>query len=495
MKQQPSEFTEAQNPEAKSEILYPKKFGYDRLFPAATAYSFTFEDLKLLAKFMTVRRDEIPDSKILAGYTYLGQFIDHDISRMIIVVSTDDPVDVPFMLNERSSFFDLESIYGKGPVLSNELYSSDTLLKLGTTIGDGLGGATGKFPNDLPRRTGNSLAFLVDDRNDENLPIAQTHVAFIKFHNAVVKSLGDDGSLALFERAREIVIKHFQWVVVHDYLPKIIKDSVLDDVLVGGAKYYHPTVENPYMPVEFAGAAFRFGHSMVRDFYQWNDIFRDKSLGGIIKSASLSDLTDFTGSQGLKTFGTRVNKENLPSAWMIDWHRFYDFTGSASSIDRQFNFAREIDTAIAPQLGKLRQSAGGGSLPERNLSRGWTLRLPTGQSVAQRIRQDFPQTEILTETEIRQMLPGEPTPNFSAELIQKFSVETPLWYYILAEAQIKESGNKLGDVGSRIVAETIGGLIKISPISYMKESGWKPYMGQDSSEKFGMTDLLRIAGF
>lgn len=457
------------------------KFSYDRLFPSGADF-FDVEDLKTLGIVMTAESAAISHSSIPAGYTYLGQFIDHDLSRLKIITPDgspplpDVPIDLNSTINECSPFFDLESLYGKGPAFNKELYESNTLLKVGETMidGNGTGGVKKTFPNDLPRKTGSSTAELIDDRNDENLAIAQTHVAFIKFHNAVVKSLGDDDSQELFEKARETVVRHYQWAILHDYLPRIIKYSVLDDVLSNGNKFFFPTVKKPFMPVEFAGAAFRFGHSMVRNRYQWNKVFRD---GGTKKSATLSDLIDFTGSQGL-TSGT-VKKEHLLSVWAVDWRRFYEFQTRPDPMGEQFNFAPKIDTGIAPALGNLRQSVGGGSLAFRNLLRGWTLRLPTGQAVAQAMR-----AKVLDSEKLKKLLPDN--------LKNKFSEKTPLWFYILAEAEIEEQGERLGEIGSRIVAETFAGLIKVSPISILREPDWKPFLGQDKANEFKMPDLLKF---
>ena len=461
----------------EKEFLPRVKFGYKRLFPKAEDLPsdikyLMIKNLELLGTAMVDENNVVSDSNIPAGYTYLGQFIDHEISRAVSVISEDEPINVDFMVNDRSPFFDLESIYGKGPICSPELYRSNTLLRVGITEGENTGGVKKQFCNDLPRKTKTSLAEIIDDRNDENLIVAQTQVAFIKFHNAVVNSLKDDNSLALFKEAREIVIRHFQWLVLYDFLPRIIEKTVSDNVSENGNKYYFPTPQKPNIPIEFAGAAFRFGHSMVRISYEWNKVF---STTGTKSPLDLFDLMVFTGLHGLNLSKTE-KREHLPSAWVVDWRRFFELPNPNGV---KPNHACQIDTVLAPLLGNFPASSGVGSLSFRNLHRGFSLNLPTGQTVAKSMG-----VTALTPTQLNQVLP--------ASLQLTFNTETPLWYYILAEAKLQGQGETLGEIGSRIVAESIFGLIKISPISILRDSQWKPTLGQTKPEEFRMPDLLKF---
>ena len=85
---------------------------------------------------------------------------------------------------------------------------------------------------------------IADERNDDNLAVAQTHLAFIRFHNRVVDTLPASVPAALrFARARELVTKHYQWMIRSDYLPRICEETVLDDVFTNGRKAFEATAD------------------------------------------------------------------------------------------------------------------------------------------------------------------------------------------------------------------------------------------------------------
>ena len=223
---------------------------------------------------------------IPAGYTYLGQFIDHDLTMDRTTVMLGDDVRPIDMLQGRSPRLDLDSLYGNGPgdAGSERFYAPDGLhLKTGTTIATGSGAHGAKAGHDLPRAgTGASkkakrVALIADPRNDENLIVAQTHLAMIHFHNRVLDKLpAAVPDTQRFTRARKKVSLHYQWLIRHDYLPRICSSSVIDDVFTNGRKLVEPNASPdsvPTMPVEFSVAAFRLGHSMVRPTYNWNRDF------------------------------------------------------------------------------------------------------------------------------------------------------------------------------------------------------------------------------
>jgi Animal haem peroxidase len=200
-----------------------------------------------------------------------------------------------------------------------------------------------KFDNDLPRDPNNGKAFTGDERNDENLPLAQTTVALIRFHNKVVDTLsksydGDD----LFECARKHVVKHFQWIILHDFLPTVVDEDVLDCVMNHGLRWFKVKRRRDlFMPLEFSAAAFRFGHSMVRSAYQWN-FFHSTQIpfGKMVPLSQLFDLTAFSGSIG------PPNEPTLPGEWAIDWRRFYKFPAELGypTAPTGVNMAARIDT-------------------------------------------------------------------------------------------------------------------------------------------------------
>lgn len=451
-------------------------FSYEEMLGIGTAHNPSDDELNKLAEFMAVERERIP-----AGYTYLGQFVNHDIaldSATVDKIPPWNPIPVSSIFNRRTPFLNLETIYGfESPSNPNEPpraelleENSHTLLKLGTTVADVI---TKTFPNDLPRKSGSPMAVIVEPRNDENLAVAQTQVAFMKFHNAVVKNLGRDDTKATFEFAREIVIRHYQWIILKDFLPRIIKNSVLNDVLAEGNKFYFPKPDKPYMPLEFSVAAFRAGHSMIRSVYNWNRVFNEDSN---ILRATLTELRNFTGKHGMK------GKNNLPSDWIINWNWFYNINFSSFLNKQKFNFASNIDTGLAALLASPKPFNREFALAAQDLYRARALGLPSGQAVTKAITGS--NEKILKPAQIANLLPES--------LKYRFSRETPLWFYLLAEAEIEEGGQTLGEVGSRIVAETFIGLLKLGKPSILNEN-FQPdpvYCGDD--KKFGMPQMLKF---
>ena len=226
-------------------------------------------------------------SQIPSGFTYLGQFLDHDLTFDKTTVMLGTTISPTALLQARSPSLDLDSLYGAGPQdpESAKFYESDGMhLKVGKT--DAADGIPAKVGFDLPRGAGSSAAakrkaIIPDPRNDENLAVAQTHAAMIRFHNRVLDSLPAALPPAQrFAQARELVTKHYQWMVRTDYLPRICRPNAVDNVFNQGRKVFEvgatPT-DVPTMPIEFSVAGFRLGHSMIRAAYNWNKIFDDGS--------------------------------------------------------------------------------------------------------------------------------------------------------------------------------------------------------------------------
>jgi hypothetical protein len=381
------------------------------------------------------------------------------------------------------------------PPSQKEYYKEDGIhLKLGQTNSSILGDANREFWNDLPRNHPEAprFAFIPDRRNDDNLGVAQIHVAFIKFHNAVVDWLSGRGLSGgpLFEEARRTVTRHYQWIVLRDLLPKIVEDSVLRDVLDNPEKYFSEYFEvkagvEPPMPVEFSFAAFRLGHSLLRDRYDWNRVFQQ--VGGVGRGpAILFNLFALTGLNGrMQEIGDR-----LPSNWIIDWTRFFDFKGfEGVSNNPKSNKAKKIDTSLTFALKNLpgflaRMPEQARLLPALNLIRGKKVGLPTGQALAEGLRKRDIPVKTLSPAQVAR------GPHESILTEHGFNNETPLWYYILKEAEEVHGGECLGPLGSVIVAATMVGLIRASRISILRESEWRPELGQIRPEDFGMADLL-----
>jgi hypothetical protein len=393
------------------------------------------------------------DSQIPAGYTYLGQFIDHDVTfdPVSSLMRANDP---DALVDFRTPKFDLDSLYGSGPADDAFLYDrSGTGLKLLLGKGQNDDGSAAS-DDDLPRNV-QGRALLGDPRNDENIVVSQLHLAFAKAHNRAVDEVAgrfdtDEGRL---DAAQRIVRWRYQWIVVNDYLRRILDPAVYGSIVTGKKddpfklKYYKAK-KNAYLPVEFSVAAFRFGHSMVRPSYVINDVVPSLPL---FKPGPAGQREDFRGFRP------------LPSQWTITWPRFFPIGGSSPQT------ARKIDTHLAEPLFTLPDTSGDmQSLAFRNLRRGLAFELPSGQAVAAKVGA---------------------VPLTSEQL--GFIGDAPLWFYVLKEAEIG-GAEHLGPVGSRIVGETLFGLLEIDPLSYVNAGGWPEYL-TEPVEGFSMGDFLQWA--
>jgi len=468
------------------------------------------EDSQLneLAEFMTAHFDEpaeLPEKPIPAGYTYLGQFIDHDIALDSATTGERlEPwvrIDPQSISNKRTPFLNLETIYGydepsnTGEPRRSELLEPGTAkLKLGETSNDGLVNHVFKDRDLLRRPTG--IAIIVDSRNDDNVAVAQTQVAFTRFHNTVVKCLGGGDPSTVFDTAREIVIQHYQRIIVEDYLPRVVKKSVFDAALDAASndplrfKFFRLTDRRfPVMPLEFSVGAFRMGHSMIRESYNWNRNFNTHTPAS---PASIVALTKLTGRCGLTT--TNKRRGQLPSEWLVNWNLFYE---TSAVLDPDLNLAAPINTRIAPSLGQLPSPTQNNcefttdgifrrecSLPAFDLYRTRSLGLPSGQAIARRVLDS--EDGILDSERIADLLPES--------LREPFKGETPFWFYLLAEAEIQEKGATLGEVGSRILAETFLGFLRASPLCLLDPRVERRSIPEldEFADRFGMPQMLHF---
>src|SRR2546423_1733975 len=470
--------------------LYEGRFG--RMFRNLPPFAPEDADLLALAATTVETDDQADDPQldnpdIPAGFTYFGQFIDHDITfDPNSKLQRDNDPDA--LRNFRTPRFDLDSLYADGPDNNPYLYEQPDGLKL-------IVGKNAANEDDLLRNSANPKRALIGDpRNDENAIVSQLHLAFIKFHNKVVGTL-PASTPNLFDEARRIVRWHYQWVVIHDFLRKILGgDDVINDIIkldkykvpfgggtkdIQGAlnvdlKFYHYR-NQPFIPVEFSVAAYRFGHSMVRGDYELNASAQDIPIFDVTKPDG--DLRGFKERRG---------------GLEIQWARFFEFSGTSVELQH----SRRLDTKLAPGLKILPFITDMfKSLAERNLLRGKALGLPSGQAVARAMGMTKDNV-ILTPAELA--LPtNAPSPQGPRNLAAAFNVNTPLWYYILKEADVRCGGKKLGPVGGRIVAEVFAGLLDGDPSSFLSaEPTWQPKQGQFGAQqdgKFFMTDLLRFA--
>ncbi|MGQ0778508.1 MAG: peroxidase family protein [Pseudonocardiales bacterium] len=457
------------------------------------------------------------DSPIPAAYTYFGQFVDHDITFEVQPADlppsfsgstqqllADDMVPLPLneiknvIRNFRTATLDLDSLYDLPAPRDPE---NGDKLRLGTVAPleqtDPPSSPTQRPPgkgddNDLPREPPSDdilhdrAALIGDPRNDENLIIAQLHVAFIKAHNRLV----DEGRT--FEQAQRVLRRHYQHIVIHDHLKRTAEPAIVDRILRRGNRWYKPSSKSVFMPLEFTVAAYRFGHTMVRSAYDFNLNFNLNAI-----PASLELLFTFTalsgqiaGTPGVPQDGFRTVPEN----WIIEWE---NIIGDGSNLGGK---ARRFDTQLAGRivapgsgvaLFNLQTLAGepepglAAHLSARNLLRGYRMRLPTGQAVA-----EFLGLPALTPEQLR-ATSANPAQE-QALLDGGFLDRTPLWYYVLAEAK-HHGGTRLGPVGSTIIAEVLIGLVRRSDDSILRKSGWKPSLPSAKRGTFELADLLRFA--
>jgi heme peroxidase len=401
-----------------------------------------------------------------AGTTFMGQFIDHDVTfdTSSTLGKKTDPLTAP---TGRTPTLDLDSVYGAGPVGSPALYDTTDQAKL--LIGFG-----GIF-EDLPR-TSDGTAIIGDPRNDENLIIAGLHCAFTLFHNRAVDDAyanGASSSQDAFAQARQLTTWHYHWLVLHEFLPLFVGQAMVDDVLQNGRRFYTVAVGQGFMPVEFQGACYRFGHSMVRPSYRAN-LKGDNGnpfFGFIFdpgQNNATSDPSDLRG-------GFRAPRR------FIGWQTFFDFGVDAGTGKAEVKRNKRVDTHISTALftlplGAIATHDQPTVLPQRNLLRQLTWSMPSGQTIANAMG-----VAPLSKDDLAELKP------------YGFHQSTPLWYYALKEAQVVEGGLHLGPVGGRIVAEVLIGLIQSDPNSYVvAQPNWQPTLG--SSGTFKMTDFLTYAG-
>ncbi len=409
-----------------------------------------------------------PNSRIgNAGATFMGQFFDHDIT-FDVGSALGVAADPKRSRNGRTPALDLDSVYGLGPVESSQLYERSDRAKLRLESG-------GAF-EDLPR-AGDMTAIVADPRNDEHLIIAGLQCAFYKFHNRAVDTVraaaGGRAKGGDFAAARKLTTWHYQWMLVHEFLPAFVGQAVVDDVLANGRRFYRPT-GGADIPVEFSGAAYRFGHSMIRPSYRAN--LRGDAGGtaffGFIFDAAADDSPDPDDLVG----GARAPRR------FIGWQTFFDFGDGAVKPHKT------VDPRLSSPLFQLPLSAIASgdlptSLPQRTLLRHLTWSLPSGQDVARAMG-----TPVIGASEFGGL----------AGYGLGLETSTPLWHYVLKEAELLADSERLGPMGGRIVAEVLLGLLQLDADSYLNaRPRWRPTLPTRAGTvtgDFRMVDFLTFAG-
>ena len=441
-------------PRLKNDIAADNDGKYGRLFPDLPPPTADDEALLALGRSGAVMddasgrdRDVADNPCIPAGWTFFGQFIAHDITADRSLLQHHANLDE--IRNFRTPQLNLELVYAAGPTAMPYLYDGDDPDKLL------LGRNDQGLPNDLPRNW-QGRALVGDPRQDVHVMMSQLQLAVLMFHNRIVDWLREQGDTppeSVFARAQQLARRHYQWITVHEFLPLSVGQALVDDILADGPRFYVPGAR-PFIPVEFADAAYRFGHSQIRAVYQLND-----------------------GARG-SVFPDCAGARPVPQARAIDWRYFFDLDPAQPPQQ-----TRRIDARLVHSLIDLPPAVVGEtpipeyhSLAVRDLQRGRALDLPSGEAVA-RLMGITP----LTGDELGLRALG-------------WEGETPLWYYVLKESELRTGGERLGPVGGRIVAEVLLGLIDADPTSY-RNAGvtWTPILPARQEGRFTMADLLRFA--
>jgi len=379
------------------------------------------------------------DASVEAGWPIFGQYVAHDLTADRSPLR--EHADVAALANMRSPRANLEALYGGGPGGSPYLYRRADPAKL--LEGD----------EDLPRNQ-EGLALVGDPRNDVHVFMSQMQLAFLRAHNRLVDRLREDGASEadLFDEARRALAWHYQWVIVNDFLPTLVGGALVAELLADGPRFYRPE-GTPFIPVEFADAAYRYGHSQIRPTY-------------LIQPGG-TPMAVFPDLIGFEPVGERT----------VDWGLLFDVPGREPA-----QRAKQIDGTLPGSLINLPQAITGEvsdrayqSLAARDLQRGQGTGLPAGERVASVIG-----APVLSEAELELAAHG-------------WSGETPLWLYIVRESSVRHGGDRLGEVGGRIVAEVLLGVIAADPESYLTlDPDWRPTLPAHEAA-FRLRDILNPA--
>jgi hypothetical protein len=476
-------------------------------------------------------QDDEENFGVPAGYTYLGQFIDHDLTLNPIEHFNPLPEGQPGR-NLRTARFDLDNLYGRGPEDQPYLYEGDGRRLL---TGRPLTRAGAASPSrDHPRMAGRAL--IGDKRNDENVIVSQLHGAFAAFHNAVAV----DEPTASFDSLRLTVTRHYQWVVLTDFLPRMVGADLMARLLPGFGEGGRVGAVRPQLaiaaglpagtiPLEFSDAAYRFGHSMIRPVYRLNARMRGSSQDQRDNPAIAGRRLIFAASPYAGLNGFR----EYPTEWAIDWRLFFEIERKldpAAIADGRLRVqaAYKFDTSLVNPLAFLPEFSQGGksgalardaqgqprpregmvaNLAHRNLLRGVQRGMPGGQAVAQALGLDpLPSSALkVGKATMEAMAENKPVTDYG----DSFRDQVPLWFYVLAEAQagwaaraVSAPGDKgakdavpslLGPVGGRLVAESFIAMM-LNDLASVLNAGadWRPR--PTSRGRFARPELIGMGG-
>ena len=521
------------------------------------------------------------DTQQPAGYTFLGQFIDHDVTRTqtallalgqltlsaqsdasvrsklaVAGISTDQLTQaianaaVPgSALSVNTAKLDLDSVYGVASFAALTGINAPWFEQLpnGAYIGrfaqrHVLAPATIGRPIDGfdYQSTAAGAAEVPDPRNSEHKILSQIQNLFELAHNDCMdNALGHTKTPtqqeigAAFDACRKKVLWTYETIVATDFLPRFSSDAALQRVAPNTLHAYvrgtTPTSTLPSpdairtslysskpgigddarieIPHEFAVAAFRLGHSLVRDNYVLHDLVLDKD-GNILTG---QPRPIFAAATDLETTGL-VGDNPLEPGDVIDWSYFFDTKGVGTS-DKTAQAGRPVDTLISDRLFVLPVAAippgpdanGKDSSTERNLPRRNVMRaseqtsqitgsvaLGTGEEVEAYAQQRIPDLHDAT-AEVQELL-GERLKSAGFDP-DSLTGQTPLWLFILGEAETTQASHRLGELGSHIMDEFLLGALHCDQASvlYAAEKdlrGWGPTKTIAKQRRYSMPELI-----
>jgi len=407
-------------------------------------------------------------STIPAGYTYLAQFIAHDLTFNGFTIPGEKKSKNQ---NFRTPALDLDSVYGKNPSTSPYLYDfkeNCILFKLNkrtfkTTIKRNKRDKYDAYFEylDLPRY--DEVALIPDPRNAEHILLRSLQLLFMIYHNTLTKKIikkkkDNIDPFHLFSEIKKNVIKVYHDIIQHDLLPSLISNKLIKkerkNILKGKGIYQNKEIS---IPISFSFAAFRFGHSMVRPLYNFTEFGTKKNFGDSI---------------------IKPKKKKLLTSPYINFNQFFF---SPKNRNSKSNLSELITPWITSELEDFKETKKNRSLNivgidliKRNLISGFMVKLPSGQSTAKQLgikKKNIYSLDFLDDLAFK--IPNIPFDYYP------FSKHSPLWLYILYETyflnekkwkkrkkeedegigSLSKHKDKLGPVASMITLKVILGIL------------------------------------
>ena len=458
---------------------------------------------------------------IPSGYTYLLQFVAHDLVHSAIPLSVAGGLGGG-TTNARRTPLRLETLYGSGPVGSPYIYALDapnddrrTKLRLGRMRWKENEPASGCPFRDIARTPAENVtgidrsiagvrvalteALVADPRNDDHAVMSQLTALFALLHNGLIDIIrrhegnaGPNGQFgAAYKRflcARGALTAIYHNVIRNDLMRRVLHPAI-------HASYCGPdphfidrpeparaeAIGNWEIPLEFSHGAFRFGHAMVRPEYQINDLSLH-DLNNTLEKSSVNDPANMP----------------LDETWMVQWSRFFEINGSAP------NFSRRIGPYLSYGLGNdqifpaFDETERVGLLYRDLLGAGlagmWSVDALIA-SIGNRRPHLISMSRLLADrdyrvNQLREWLAAAPAYGALTDAdIETLSNDPPLPFFILFEAMQQTEGLHLGLLGSIIVSETIFGALASDPQS----AGGRSLADQVDliSRQFYLTNVLQ----